>query len=129
MNIERILIIFLLITTIVFGYMWVFRKPQIVDNKDEINRLENEIKKSEDKIKQLNKELVVLYDIDNKYQMTIDSLKTDIQNYSEKSLKTTQELKELREKSKAYQREIEELSKKEPKQGDDLINSLKNKFK
>lgn len=128
MKIERILIVFLLITTIVFGAMYVLRKPNVVDNKSEVDRLLKEIKDSEKNIQSLNRDLELLIKKDNKQLEIIDSLKNNIANDIEKSNKKTKELNDLRVKSKAYQAKIDSLQNMPPKNGDELINSLKNKF-
>lgn len=134
LDLKSLLILILLGTCILFFAMWYFRGS---NTKEQVKKLEKEINKIElvrDSLQNANKILEIEFD---KKQKEIDNRDIRIKKYESELIKTKQDLTKANDKVKEYQKELSETKKKieelekNPikREGDDLINSLKEKLK
>lgn len=107
------------------------------DNSDYVNEMEQrveKIKKERDSIYDVNEKLNIEFKEyskrDSLYTLEIDSLYIELNNYIEKSEKTTEDLNKLKDRLIKDQVKLDSLYKKDYDKSDkELIKSLKNKLK
>lgn len=134
MDIKWVAILVLLVTNILFFGIWFFKGS---DTKDKIKLLEEKnisIERQRDSLDRVNSGLRLEF---NKIQKSIDERDSKIKDIEDQLSKVKKELDIANAKVNKYKKDLDETKrnienlKRNPikREGDDLINSLKEKLK
>jgi chromosome segregation ATPase len=133
---KSILILFLLVCSLIFGYMWYFKsnnteyKKQLRELRDENQKLQKGRDSIDLKLKRLENDFIVLKSEESVLIDKIKNLEIEIDENKLRANKSKSELDKLRRELNSIRNKIKDM-KDNPIDltGDDLLRSLKNNSK